>query len=258
MSHEPDRKPISVEDLLRVKRAEKPNTEFWSSWQAEVRTKLKTADEQPRSWWSTSFPRIWISVARWHLPVGAAALAALVYVSVKEYRPVATSEVITPIAGGAEILQSVNVGQPATLLSELRDDKGKSDESSTLVSSDVLRSVVMLSSSDEVSASKLSRSARAIAANLAYLRSCDPMLSLGEYRVSLLPSAPIQEPLTKVATTHESKQNQIIASYSSLAASGGSSQRAQDRLLTRINDDQLYESAISRIGARGDRLSLKF
>ncbi|MEO7600304.1 MAG: hypothetical protein ABIV50_15325, partial [Opitutus sp.] len=43
---------VSVEDLLRVKRAEQPPVEFWADFERDLRAKQLAAIVEPRRWWA--------------------------------------------------------------------------------------------------------------------------------------------------------------------------------------------------------------
>ena len=90
----PAQKPVTVEDLMKVKRGEHPDREFWSDWDDAMQVKLTQAKSEPRPWYRDALPRLWITVARWQVPVGACAVALLTYSAYKEYhRTLPMSEV---------------------------------------------------------------------------------------------------------------------------------------------------------------------
>ncbi len=261
MKQVPERKPITVEDLLRVKRAERPDAEFWATWQRETRSKLKITMGEKRPWWRSSLPRVWIAVARWHVPVGATALAVLAFFSVREYQPSLPGVALAaPQSLAAQGIQASAEASHSNLLSELRQDQNSTEVSKSL-SGDVARSVAMLAPADDFHQARVSPAARAIAANLAYARSFEPeMVSELRSQSTFLAVAPIEEPLARVPTTRDLKRDRIMASYQSGSNSNGAvgSLRQQDRILSRLSEDKLYDAGISRVGARGDRFSVKF
>ncbi|MFA5265821.1 MAG: hypothetical protein WC378_18530 [Opitutaceae bacterium] len=262
MKQAPLRKPVTVEDLLRVKRAERPTVEFWSAWQKETRGKLQIAMSEKRPWWRSSLPRIWIAVARWHVPVGATALAALAFFSVREYQPAIPGVAVSaPVSFSSASGQAARETSSSALLTELRQDRNSAAETAAFVPGEVARSVAMLAPAEETHQLTFSPAARAIADNLAHARSFELELSLESRDSSAFPRvAPVEEPLSRVPTTRDMKRDRIMASYQPGAYSSGGtgSSRQQDRIVSRLNEDQLYETAVSRVGARGDRFSVKF
>lgn len=75
---------VTVEDLLRLKRAERPPPEFWTEFERELRQRQLAALVERKPWWnglSASAGRFgWL-----RLPVGAAAALALTLLSVRQY-----------------------------------------------------------------------------------------------------------------------------------------------------------------------------
>src|SRR3954465_9223242 len=96
---------VTVEDLLRLKRAERPDVEFWTKFERELRQKQLTALMEKRPWWQ-ELPQF--LARRAYLPVGATAVLAFTLVSVKYYAP-------TQLAQG----ESVPVGAATPVDSEV-------------------------------------------------------------------------------------------------------------------------------------------
>jgi hypothetical protein len=69
---------VTVEDLLRLKRAERPPAEFWATFEAEIRTKQLSAIVGRRSWMD-GFSGIFAVVSRHQLSFGAAAALAMAF-----------------------------------------------------------------------------------------------------------------------------------------------------------------------------------
>jgi hypothetical protein len=80
MNKDTDKK-ITVEDLLRLKRAERPPAEFWAKFDAEIRAKQLSAIVSRRPWWD-GLSRGFALVRRMQLPMGATAAVALTWVGV--------------------------------------------------------------------------------------------------------------------------------------------------------------------------------
>jgi hypothetical protein len=75
---------VTVEDLLRLKRAERPPAEFWVGFEEQLREKQLAALVERRPWWhgvATLSARLgWMRV-----PVGATAILAVTLVSIRHY-----------------------------------------------------------------------------------------------------------------------------------------------------------------------------
>lgn len=71
-------KKITLEDLLRLKRSERPAAEFWAAFEAQIRTKQLSAIVSRRPWWDR-FSRGFAVVGRHQLSLGAAAAFAMAF-----------------------------------------------------------------------------------------------------------------------------------------------------------------------------------
>ena len=73
-----DRRPkVTVEELLHLKRAERPDAEFWSHFDRELRAKQLAALVARRPWWDVSWTRLRGALLRVVAPLGAAAAGVL-------------------------------------------------------------------------------------------------------------------------------------------------------------------------------------
>jgi hypothetical protein len=81
MKRDTDHK-ITVEDLLRLKRAERPPVEFWAGFESELRAKQLAAIVAKRPWWG-GVSRIFAPVRRHSAYMGAVAALALAWVGVR-------------------------------------------------------------------------------------------------------------------------------------------------------------------------------
>jgi hypothetical protein len=78
-----DKRKITVEDLIRLKRAERPPAEFWQRFDSEMRAKQLSAIVEPKPWWTGFHRRVFVAVARNPFPLGAAAALALTYAGIR-------------------------------------------------------------------------------------------------------------------------------------------------------------------------------
>jgi hypothetical protein len=72
---------MTIEDLLRLKRAERPPAEFWAKFEAEMRAKQLAAIVVRRPWWDRASPLLAL-VSRRHLSFGAMAALALTWAGI--------------------------------------------------------------------------------------------------------------------------------------------------------------------------------
>ncbi len=274
---------IKLEDLLQLKRAERPPAEFWKRFDEELRAKQLAALVQRRPWWQ-GVPAFLSRTARYHLPIGATAALALTLVSFKERahthsvemsprigsvvearqnQPImnvviSTSEEDASPAPAAAVMESSHATGAASLAAnELRSEATAPGELSRLVPMLDLPSVASTNSSVELPAS------RSIAQNLAEAEKTAPgvtnryLASVGGFESRLAPVRKASvEPLAQMDTPADRRRNRLLGT--ALPSSGATPVLANDRITSRLSDDRLTEEAISRFGAKGDRLLVKF
>jgi hypothetical protein len=84
----PDRssEKVTIEDLLRLKRAERPSPEFWTCFEQDLRAKQLAAIVEKRPWWhALRLPQAARAVARFQVPLGSAAVLTLSFIVVSHY-----------------------------------------------------------------------------------------------------------------------------------------------------------------------------
>lgn len=109
-------KKVTLEALLRLKRAERPEPEFWQRFEHDLRAKQLAAIVEPRPWWvALRLPQAARMVARFQVPVGAAAVLALGFVVIREYRP--ASGVSSPENGVVAVVAAETPSSASTVAS---------------------------------------------------------------------------------------------------------------------------------------------
>ena len=213
------RSKVTVEDLLRLKRAERPDAEFWTKFERELRQKQLTALMEKRPWWQ-ELPQF--LSRRAYLPVGASAILAFTLVSVKYYAPVQLAQVESvpvsaPVPMAHEAPTAVApVSSPLVNRSEVAVVAEQEDVAvaANAVAGDSSAAVELMPLL--VPAAVADRpSDRLLAANLARTESAD-----GDFRTGL--SARLSTPRPSVAPAAEelasiptgsARRNRLLASY---------------------------------------------
>lgn len=110
---------VSLEEVLRLKRLERPEPQFWDRFDKELREKQLTAIMAKRPWWQMDFGRIMTGLARARVPVGAAAVLTLTFLVVRENRR--PDEIDQGAATSKEVLATVSVvnGDQVSVSSEV-------------------------------------------------------------------------------------------------------------------------------------------
>ena len=260
--HRPDRK-ITLEDLLRVKRAERPPADFWTQFERELHTRQLAAAVEKRRWWF-SLPRVFTGLSRYQMPVGAAAVFVVTFLTLREYRdPGAewSAPVASPapaVASEAAVADQEEVVEFAVV--EITPQPASRGSAPVAVASQpVDRELSSMVPWTETAAEReLSPSERSIAANLA---AAEPELTrlLGRSTSLRLNEAVQREPLAELATPRDQRRQRLFAYDPQLASfsSTGEGEVAPERVANRLNESELYET-VRRLSGGGDRLTLKF
>lgn len=275
-----NKRPVTLEDLLKLKRTERPPAEFWSQFDRELRAKQLAALVEQRPWWR-DVPRFFARFSRYQLPLGATAVLALTMVSVRHYRPstpeavpapgasVAASSSLKPSGASISSVQPTSVTEDfsVTSRSEQRTVVATSLPVAAVISHETsdLGSVdspaVVASNSREVA----TPSERFIAANLAIAKSSDPAIAQGilgaarGFEARAMPArAPAVDPLAQMTSPSDVRRSRLLGgAVMSVSMNSAPAARPAEVRSRRISDEQLYDT-ISRFGARGNSLLVKF
>jgi len=262
-------RPVSLEDLLRLKRAEKPPAEFWRDFDRQLRAKQLAALVEKRPWWQ-ELPSASLSfLNRFRLPLGAAALLGLTLVSLRDElssfrtapaRPVAVDAAVVglPSSGPADLVALA----PATA-DEADDTTGTSAEPAAgpaLVASHEANTPAPSASPSPAPATVAGFGSLLPTATLPNSFATVPATRLlgahGGFESRVLPSRAPVEPLQQMSAPGESRRSRLLTAMVSSTALEASP-RTTARAASRIAEEQLYDQ-VQRFGARGDRLHVKF
>lgn len=283
MNHDkPQRPSITVEQLIRLKRAEQPPAEFWLEFDRAMRVKQLAAIVEPRPWWAP-FIRLGTRVARYQLPVGATAVLALTFFTVNQYRPLQSEPVY--VSGLAQSIQDTatvgstdagsNVGSlvneqigsaervvvaASVTMAEKPTDSPETQAIETAQMISMLggsRAAMFASSAD-------TPSARSIAANLAQVKASEPELARLMDQVPGLDGTTLvrhETPIDPLAQMHSpadsTRVRRLLANYTStpISAEEAAEQRNAGRVGRGLSDERLYER-VSRFDVEGERLAI--
>lgn len=246
----------TLEELLRLKRAERPNTDFWVGFERELRQKQLTALVEKRRWWH-GLPLL--TSRRLYLPVGATAVVAFAMVAVRFNGP-------ARFAGVENTALRIEAADPAvemlpvTTVASLQTgrEEAVAVEKNAPIVTETPRATMVASANAEASPS-----ARSIAANLERLEQAEPELVHAVIGSRLSSSARVQPAVATYDSEHASVQEssphyRLIARYAErvLSPKPTAPVLVREHLARRLGDD--LNDDMSRIGVGGDRVSLKF
>lgn len=279
MSLDPKR-PVTLEDLLRLKRAERPPTEFWEQFDRTLRAKQLAALVEKRPWWRT-MPSLFAGWRRYHLPLGATAVLAITVFALRD-RPAPQPELgaENAIAAAAAANQGTSIQSAATTSSSAAPSVSLALPASTVatpVASELVEQAVvaitqgtgaresaenLASVSRESPAADSPTSSRLVAASFTVAQMTEPSLGRGLLATpaladaSLTPTRASVEPLAQIATATSSRFARLKTAMAAPVVNTVA--RATDRVARDLSDDRLSEDAIRRFAAKGDRFSVKF
>jgi hypothetical protein len=247
---------VSLEELLRLKRAERPSQEFWVKFEQEMRQKQLTALVRKRRWWHDMSLLL---NRRTYMPAGATALVAIGLVSVRFLTPTPIAEVqnrLPQIAASEPLVEML----PATVVRGAPRNELSRHAEPVVADAPVAQPEIADSPPVQPAAhEKISPSARSIAANLARLEQSEPDLvnSVMGNRLSL-PARVQSVASIQPEPESDSQKYRLIARYAERALSPEPVAPAsvRERIARRLGDD--LGDDISRIGVKGSRVSLKF
>jgi len=266
--------PVTLEDLLRLKRAERPAAEFWQRFDRELRTKQLAALVERKPWWKR-VPQLIAVVARRPMPLGATAVLVLSFVAFREYRaPASGSDLVLAAvqSPGAQVAANTLLQiEPAGLLSvdaavlpayDVREDESAttvavaSAEPSVPVELSTRRVSLLGSMSD-------SQASDRIAANLAAVQAAEPAVTrslLGGTRgfeTRALPArTPAVDPLAQMTHPSEARRARIQSAMAMMSSLELPS-RTATRVTSQISNERLYDQN-HRLEGSGNQLSFKF
>ncbi len=293
----PDRAPekVTIEDLLCLKRAERPSPEFWTRFEQDLRAKQLAAIIEKRPWWhALHLPQAARAISRFQVLVGTAAILVLSFVMVNQYHPVATPaertgpDVSAPVMQGA--VKSVetpktNAFSPVVVAPRSTEALAVASGPKMVTSSAPARTVMMVNSTalssqpseltamipwgvaqaEEVPASARLLDTGVQAESISNLSVTSLLGNAGADEDQIQASRPqvaeAKPAVAQASSPREVRRAKVLAGLV-LADNAESSDYARaihgrDVAANDLSEAQLYDS-VHRLGVGGDRFTLKF
>jgi len=262
---ETERRPkVTLEDLLQLKRAERPSAEFWPEFERTLRAKQLAAIVETRPWWRSWTARK--ALVRVCVPLGATALVAM---SMSSFRVASVKSATGTSLAGVVAVQapvdstnSVSV-QESNLRTSATETVALTGSEQQVNSAENLPTVAVTQptgnnpvySAEQMLASSTAtvKAAGQALAQLVGLADSTNLQS-GNTRSSVV------EPLTQVATPRDNRRARLLAysvTFDPHAADSSEAVRSREKITHRLSDEAIYDS-ITRLGLSGDRVSIKF
>lgn len=277
MNDTPRKTTVTLEDLLRVKRAEQPPAEFWADFERGMRAKQLAAIVEPRPWWAP-FIRVGARISRYQLPVGATAILAITLFTLREYQPVNSNPVFEPtvtevanhvapmpvaskpdeavVMAPAETSPVVAAAEPAPAASGPRTVQ---PAPSTATAVGAVSHVAMVNAELSSARYMADKMADNLAAAQASDSNLDQMLGHSLRTADNLPAR--SEPLAQISVPGESRLYRLLGGSVQTVSvgSGDSALRLNEQAARHLTERRISESdVISRLAVGGNRLTVKF
>ena len=292
----PEANRVTIEDLLRVKRAERPSPEFWSRFEQDLRAKQLAAIVEPRPWWITlRLPQVGRAIARFQVPIGAAAALALSFVAVREYRPfdvapgVTSPSAVVAVQSNPVLKPRDGIAGDVVAQNEIKVSAREATSSvATPASTSVIESVptnvifesmpagpgellAMIPWTASPQTSPFETAAKPVILGelpqvyfAAAIKPAGDHYFAGSVEVDpIIVSVPSKgvdlDAVAEVSpvSPREVRRNRILASLVVADNSGDADRSRLGQAREIVSDDRLYDS-VRRLGMGGDRLTLKF
>lgn len=277
------KRPVSVEDLLRLKRAERPPESFWADFDRQLRAKQLAALVEKRPWWhALSLRGVLAGMRRHPVPLGAAVALAFGFFAVREGRRPAASE---SVSAGAPVA-ALTPAQPALVpvvesLASARMPSPAPTASFTVaavqvpvseVATEVASTASLVDSAPAAFASAEVEPSRSLFVGTVPLSleaqssllmapaepvASGPLLGGGTRVEARAPaSRAAVEPLRQITPPADRRGSRILTAMVSMP-SVENAMRTTERAASRLSEEQLYDQ-IRRVGAVGAAVNVKF
>ena len=288
MMNQDRQRQVTLEDLLRLKRTERPPAVFWSQFDRELRAKQLSALVEKRPWWR-ALPGVVGGFARYHLPLGATAVFAvtlLTVLTVNEYRSDENLRTASNVASygstPAIVRETATTTTAFPAVAELQSNAAVANAADIEMASDatnpgpVSEPAVSPGLSQVIPALNVVQSApdsgqlatstsRFITANLALNKAAAPavaqnlLVAAHGFESRAMPARiPAVEPLAQMSSPSDARRARLLnGAVMSVSMNSVPPARTTELRARQLSDEQLYDT-ISRFGARGNSLLVKF
>jgi len=279
-----------VEDLLHVKRAERPPPEFWAKFEGDLRQRQLAALVERRSWWHG--PVAAFNQFGWlRLPVGAMAVLAVTVVSISHYSSAdrARGNALGVVAGNKSALlaktsaiaaesrpaENVPAVAPSRPVLSTEETVPKSREANRVVA-DALPPSQQIAGltqraaplEDSAGSPEFEPLTGSLAIRFRSPGGADPVLveattqpvGFEERSISMLRSHLAAEVLPTAVAVTEQRRSRLLAALGSegvYAAEPSAPEHAKRSVIRTLSEDG-WDRSMSRLQAEADHLSIRF
>jgi hypothetical protein len=277
------KRPVSLEDLLRLKRAERPPEAFWGDFDRQLRAKQLAALVEKRPWWQGwSLGAILAGLRRHPLPLGAAVALGVAYLGLRSGSDRVSAPAVVPSSAVvAQMAPSPVVGPETPSAGRVEAPVPASAPSFVAAIPAVPVAVAPVESADtspDPSAPAATFASAEREADRPLFVSSVPLSLEAQSSLLMAQSEPLSsgallggatrlearapasrvavEPLRQMTPPADRRGARILTAMVSMA-SVENAMRTTERAATRLSEEQLYEQ-IRRVGAVGAAVNVKF
>jgi hypothetical protein len=263
-----DRTPsVSLEDLLKLKRAETPPPEFWPQFERQLREKQLAAIVEKRPWWC-ALPGLYVFVVRRRFTLAAgASVLALGMVSLNVYEASRSNPAFAVSDSQLAAAATLETSAPAVAMASASPSAGGAAQAEAVPVANTTRAarpsarlavltgqplpvIPLLDDMPQSGATERFESlSRSLGGDLAGGGLAVPagartlLVSARDFGSRSLPTrASVTEPLAQMQAPAEHRSHLLAEVYPTMATSGYVVAPPSERVLSTLSDDRLYSS----------------
>ena len=271
-------RPVTLDTLLKLKRAERPSAEFWQQFERELHEKQLAAIVEKRPWWC-AVPGVYVFAVRHRLPLAAfSSSVALALVGFNAYQvfipgtPQGAAMAPASVAAGAvgpveAFVAADNVPAPVTTPAlPVAPRVTRAASRAVVASSDALPAIPLLGDLPASGATERFDSlSHSLSGDLTMADASGTLtgrnLLMGgrEFGPRTMPArAAVSEPLAQMQAPSEEHRSRLLAEvYPAMAGPSDMVAPASERVLGHLSDDRLYPTG-SRYDLSSGTFSIRF
>jgi len=261
-------RPVSLEDLLRLKRAERPPEAFWADFHHRLREKQLAALLRSRPWWQRwADGRFWPALSRLAAPFGAVGLIAGLFLlprsggdeaegpalAVSSAENVPAAAVAAP---GAEMVAVAALPAPALEVAPTVEQGALVEPVAVAAAAAVTPAVLVREPAPDRAAKHSFPATWAAAGQTESLMAASLLGGTRRFEPRVPNARPVVEPLQQMVPPGERRGTRLLTAMVS-AGAGENGPRVSERFASRLSEERLYDQ-IERFGARGAGVNVRF
>jgi hypothetical protein len=256
-------RPVTIDDLLKLKRAEAPPAEFWSQFERDLREKQLAAIVEKRPWWC-ALPGVYVFVVRRRLSLAAGASALTIgLLSFNVYhvsRPgaetaapdaqVAAVSAPETAAPAAVVVSAPRPAPAAVAAMAVADRPARPAARLAVASSDSVPAIPLLDDMPPSGATeRFGALSRSLGGELATSNVSVPagartlLMGTRDFGARVIPTRTASaDPLAQMQAPAEHRSRLLAEAYPTMASAGELVAPPSERVLSSLSDDRLYST----------------